>query len=85
MSHIVENAKQPLMILEALGFVVFFAVAFIEALVTDNKKKKAVTANGAPEDDADEDSEDVTSEEAIEIIADEAEKTEEKKEASNNS
>ena len=84
MSHIVENAKQPLVILEALGLVVFFAVAFIEALVTDNKKKKTVTANGAPENDADEDSEDVTPEEAIEIIADEAGNTDEKKEFSNN-
>lgn len=84
MSHIIENAKQPLIILEAIGFVVFFAVAFIEALVTDNKKKKAVTANGASEKDADEESNEVTPEEAVEIIADEAEKAEEKKESSNN-
>lgn len=84
MGHIVENAKQPLIILEALGFVVFFAVAFIEALVTDNKKKKAVTANGVPEEDTDEESNEVTPEEAVEIISDEAEKTEEKKESSNN-
>ena len=82
MSHIIENAKQPLVILEALGFVVFFAVAFIEALVTDNKKKKLSTANGAPEEN-DEESEDVTPEEAVEIIADEAENEEEKKESSN--
>ena len=84
MSHIVENAKRPLLILEAIGFVVFFAVAFIEALVTDNKKKKAVTANGAPENDAAEESNEVTHEEAVEIISDEAEKAEEKKESSNN-
>lgn len=82
--HIVENAKTPLIILEAIGFIVFFAVAFVEALITDNKKKKVVAA-GDEADDVDKESEDVTSEEAIEIIADEAEKTEEKKEFLNNS
>ena len=84
MSHIVENAKQPLLILEALGFVVFFAVAFVEALVTDNKKKKALTANCAPEENVDEEKEEVACEEASEIIASDAEKSEEKKESSNN-
>ena len=84
MSHIMENAKQPIMILEALAFVVFFAVAFIEALIADNRKKKAAPANDAPEDENEYKTEEVAPEEAVEMIADEAEKEEEKKETSNN-
>ena len=42
-SHIVENAKSTLFILEALGIVIYFAVAFIEAFVTDARKRKAAT------------------------------------------
>ncbi|MDO4862672.1 MAG: lipopolysaccharide biosynthesis protein [Ruminococcus sp.] len=84
LSHIIDNAKTPLVILEALAFVIFFAVAFIDALITDNKKKKVVTSDGIDEISSDEEDEDVTPEEAVEIIADEAEKVEEKKENSNN-
>lgn len=85
MGHIIENAKQPLMILEAVGFIIFFAVAFVEALITDNRKKKKVTVGGEPEDDAEDETEETTPEEAVEIIADEAEKAaEEKKENSAN-
>ena len=76
-SHIIENAKQPLLILEALGFMVFFCVAFIEALIADNKKRKAL-ARGAAVNDNDETAEveETTPEEVVEVIADEAEKTE---------
>lgn len=88
-SHIIENAKQPLLILEVLGFMVFFCVAFIEALIADNKKRKAL-AKGAAVNDNDETAEveETTPEEAVEVIADEAEKTEdaaEDKDSSKNS
>ncbi len=81
MSHIIENAKQPLIILEAIGFIVFFAVAFIEALVTDNKKKNGVAVDDEFENEAEAE---ISTVEAMEIIAEEAEKSEEKKETSNN-
>ena len=41
-SRIVDNAKTPFIILEAAGFALYFAVAFIEALKADSKKRKAV-------------------------------------------
>ena len=77
---IIDNAKMPLVVLEALAFLAFFGVAFVEALIQDNKKRKALAAGLAPEeDDEDEDSiEDVI--DAVEEAADEAEEdTEEKK------
>lgn len=40
-SHIVENAKSVLMILEALAVLIYFAVAFIEAFVTDTRSRKS--------------------------------------------
>lgn len=83
-SHIIENAKTPLIVLEAIGFIVFFAVAFIEALITDNKKKKVAVADSEFENEAETESEDVTPVEAVEIIAEDAEKSEEKKGTSNN-
>lgn len=76
---IIENAKMPLVVLEALAFLVFFGVAFVEALVQDNKKRKALAAGFAPEeDDEDEESiEDVI--DAVEEAADEAEEDAEEK------
>jgi hypothetical protein len=76
---IIDNAKMPLVVLEALAFLVFFGVAFVEALVQDNKKRKALAAGLAPEeDDEDEDSiEDVI--DAVEEAADEAEEDAEEK------
>lgn len=38
-SRVIENAKLPAVILELLGFVVYFAVAFVQAFTADNKKK----------------------------------------------
>lgn len=76
---IIDNAKMPLVILEVLAFLVFFGVAFVEALIQDNKKRKALAAGLAPEeDDEDEDSiEDVI--DAVEEAADEAEEDAEEK------
>ncbi len=76
---IIANAKMPLVALEALAFLVFFGVAFVEALIQDNKKRKALAAGLAPEeDDEDEDSiEDVI--DAVEEAADEAEEDAEEK------
>lgn len=76
---IIDNAKMPLVVLEVLAFLVFFGVAFVEALIQDNKKRKALAAGLAPEeDDEDEDSiEDVI--DAVEEAADEAEEDAEEK------
>lgn len=76
---IIDNAKMPLVILEVLAFLVFFGVAFVEALIQDNKKRKTLAAGLAPEeDDEDEDSiEDVI--DAVEEAADEAEEDAEEK------
>lgn len=70
MSYIIENAKTPLIVLEGLAFVVFFAVAFIEAFVTDNKKRKALADGEADDEESDEES-DLT--EAVEEAVEEAE------------
>lgn len=43
-SRIIDNAKLPLVMLEVLGFVVYFAAAFIEAIAADSKKRKAAAA-----------------------------------------
>ena len=78
-SHIIENAKRPLIVLEALGFMVFFCVAFVEALITDNKKRKAL-AEGREFTDKDEksDSDETAPEEAVEVTAEETEEDAEK-------
>ncbi len=43
-SRIIANAKKPLIIFEGFAFVVYFAAAFIEAFITDSKKKKKAIA-----------------------------------------
>ncbi|MBR1592150.1 MAG: lipopolysaccharide biosynthesis protein [Ruminococcus sp.] len=48
-SRIVSNAKTPLVMFEALGFAVYFAIAFIEALKSDSLKRK-IAAEGQSED-----------------------------------
>ncbi len=63
MDRIKANLKTPLLILEAIVFVVFFAVAFIEAIVSDSKKKKLALADG---DDADKNDEEESEEESDE-------------------
>ena len=49
-SRIVDNAKMPLIMLEALGFAIFFGVSFIQGLVADNRKRKAALAGVGAED-----------------------------------
>lgn len=39
--RIVKNAKMPIVVLEFIAFVIYCAVAFIEALVCDTRKRKA--------------------------------------------
>ena len=82
-SHIIENAKKPLLILEALGLMVFFCVAFIEALISDNKKRKAL-AEGREFIDEDEKSDDdeAAAEETAEVIAEETGEADEKEDSS---
>lgn len=53
-ARIIDNAKMPLVILEALGFVVFFGVSFIQGLAYDNRRRKAALADGADDDNDDE-------------------------------
>lgn len=48
-SRVVENAKMPIVILEIVGLVVYFAAALIEAFVTDSRRKKAALAAAEPE------------------------------------
>ena len=50
-SRIINNAKSPLVILEALGFALYFAIAFIEALKTDNAKRKVTEADEENKDE----------------------------------
>ncbi len=69
---VIDNAKTPLVALEAVALLVFFAVAFIEALVQDNKKRKALAAvKSAENGDGDDDAEDVI--DAVEEAAEENE------------
>ncbi|MDE5764757.1 MAG: lipopolysaccharide biosynthesis protein [Ruminococcus sp.] len=56
MGRIINNAKMPAIVLEVLAFVAYFAVAFIEALVCDNRKRKAAAnAEKSDDDSTDED------------------------------
>lgn len=43
-SRVIENAKMPIVVLEALALILYFAVAFIEAFVADSKKRKVAIA-----------------------------------------
>lgn len=54
-SRVINNAKMPFVILEALGFAIFFGVSFIQSLVADNRKRKAALADGADDENDNED------------------------------
>ena len=90
-SHIIENAKSPLIMLEAGAFFVFFGVAFVEALITDSRKRKLAKeaeaaakikkySGGNDDEDDDDTADDII--EAIEEIAEDDAK-ENKSEKSN--
>lgn len=49
--RVIENAKMPLVVLEAIALVVYFAVALIEAFVADSRKRKAVENEEKKEDE----------------------------------
>ncbi|MCM1132075.1 MAG: lipopolysaccharide biosynthesis protein [Ruminococcus flavefaciens] len=55
--RVIENAKMPAIILEAIALVVYFAVAFIEAFITDSKRRKAMLAEAESSDKDDDDDE----------------------------
>lgn len=80
MARIINNAKMPLVLLEFLGFAVFFAVSFVQAITADSRKRKAQLAavnddtSAAGGDDADDESESETDNEAENEV-----KSEEKK------
>ena len=72
LGRIIDNAKLPLILLEGLAVMIYFAVAFIEAIVGETRKRKGlVEGTSGSEDDTDEESVDLA--EAIEEIADEIE------------
>lgn len=50
-SRIIGNAKMPLVLLEALGVVAYFGVAFVAAVVSDNKKKKQTVGKNRKDDE----------------------------------
>lgn len=52
--RIVDNAKMPIVILEALAVAFYLAFAFIKAFLADNRKKKIEEAEDEDEKDADE-------------------------------
>ena len=74
-SHIIENAKNPLVLLEGAAFGVFFMYAFIEALIADSRKRKQMLAAA---EDAEENSGDGDGDDDIEKPETETEKKEEK-------
>lgn len=85
-ARIVENTKAPLIVLETLVLVAFFGLAFVEALITDSKKKKNALAAAKADADGEEDtepdetdSEEQTSEKAKENEGSAADKKKNKK------
>ena len=64
LDRIKENVKFPCVILEALAFMVYFVVAFIEAITSDSRNKKlALAAAGVDADKKDEEDSEEESEE----------------------
>lgn len=49
--RVIENAKMPLVVLEAIALVIYFAVALIEAFIADSRKRKAVENEEKKEDE----------------------------------
>lgn len=77
LDRIKENVKLPFLILEALVFVVYFAVAFIEAITSDSRNKKLALA--AAGDNADKKDEEDSEEEAVEKSGENNSKDDKKK------
>ncbi len=57
-ARIVKNTIFPAIILEILAIVVYFAVAIIQALMSDNRKAKLALAEGKDDDDNDDEDDD---------------------------
>lgn len=77
---IVENAVTPLIVLEAVVVFVFFAVSFVEAVISDTRKKKAMAA-GANYVDVDE--EDIQKDEAPDAEEEKSKKSDDNKNNTN--
>ncbi|MBQ6170300.1 MAG: lipopolysaccharide biosynthesis protein [Ruminococcus sp.] len=73
----VKSAVKPLFIIEALIFMIYFAIAFLKALKSDNKKILAEEAAGSDDDD---DADEADLEDVIDAIEEEAEEIKEKAE-----
>lgn len=54
-SRVVDNAKLPLVVLELLGIMVYFAIAFVQAIISDNNKAQALAEGKKNADDDDDD------------------------------
>ena len=76
-SEAISRAVKPLFIIEALIFMIYFAIAFLKALKSDNRKKLA-KAGADPDDDDEDDEADL--EDVIDAIEEEAEEIKEKAE-----
>lgn len=57
--RIIQNAKLPLVALEALGLMLFFGIALLESIVSESRKKRGAAANSDKYDDDDDDDDDV--------------------------
>lgn len=56
-SRVIENAKMPLIVLEAIALVIYFAIALIEAFIADSRKRKAALVSENEENTEDEEKE----------------------------
>lgn len=82
--NIVDNAVTPLIILEAVVVFVFFAVSFIEAVICDSRKKKAMAAGSDyADEDVDVDEDDSQKDEAPDAEEEKSEKPDGDKNNSN--
>lgn len=79
--RIVGNAKLPLVALEGLALMFFFALSVIEAIKSDSAKRKGVAVAEAAEDAEDEEETEETAEEVVETAAKEVRKKAEEKSA----
>ncbi len=74
-ARFISNAKMPLVILELLGIVAYFGVAFVTAIVSDSRKKKQEIGKKKRTDD-DDDADDADDGDEAETVDDGGEDTE---------
>lgn len=70
-SRVIANAKMPLVVLEALGIMLFFGISLLESIISENKKKGKASADGKYsdyDDDDDYDSSDESDDEVSKVV-----------------